>query len=81
MKSFFAIAALAIASVNAMIGSDRAIFILDAGPFLTVSRMDPIINPGKVAGHVHQVVGASNFRSKSIEFMSHSYWCPGFPML
>ncbi|WWC98185.1 hypothetical protein V866_005076 [Kwoniella sp. B9012] len=28
---------------------------------LTISRMDPIVNPNDVSGHVHRVVGASNF--------------------
>ena len=28
---------------------------------VVVAREDPIVNPGKVSGHLHQVVGASNF--------------------
>lgn len=28
---------------------------------LTHDRLDPIVSPGKVASHVHTVVGASNF--------------------
>jgi hypothetical protein len=31
---------------------------------LTISRMDPIVAPGSIAGHVHQVIGGSGFRSK-----------------
>ncbi|KAJ6468290.1 WSC domain-containing protein, partial [Mycena sanguinolenta] len=29
---------------------------------ITTERIDPIVNPGKVSGHVHSVFGGSNFR-------------------
>jgi len=32
---------------------------------LTKGRVDPIVNPGKTAGHVHVVAGGSNFSPTS----------------
>jgi len=34
---------------------------MGAEDFLTTERMDPLVSPGKVAGHVHSVLGGSNF--------------------
>jgi hypothetical protein len=31
------------------------------GHMLTLTRLDPIVNPGAVSGHAHMVVGGSNF--------------------
>jgi hypothetical protein len=39
-----------------------AFFILNHGP-LEATRIDPIINPGGISGHVHAIVGGSNFQS------------------
>jgi hypothetical protein len=33
---------------------------------LMIGRMDPIVNPDDVSGHVHGVVGASNFQRRLI---------------
>ncbi|KAL1407526.1 hypothetical protein Q8F55_006959 [Vanrija albida] len=38
-------------------------FIINWVGTTVVARIDPIANPGGVAGHVHNVVGSSNFRS------------------
>lgn len=39
-------------------------WVLPQMPQLGVFRMDPIVNPGAVSSHVHNVVGASRFDSK-----------------
>lgn len=39
----------------------KGVFVVNTPGTLTISRMDPIVNPGALAGHVHRVVGASNF--------------------
>jgi hypothetical protein len=36
--------------------------ILTSVPPIMIGRVDPIIDPGQVAAHVHTVLGASNFR-------------------
>lgn len=43
-------------------GGFDAFVIQQARPHV-IARMDPIVDPGKVAGHVHAIVGASNFRN------------------
>lgn len=39
-----------------------AFVVQDARPFV-VARIDPIVDPGKVSGHVHVIAGATNFRN------------------
>lgn len=33
------------------------------GTMLTLTRLDPIVNPGAVSSHAHMVIGGSNFGS------------------
>jgi hypothetical protein len=40
-------------------------FVMSQCASLTVSRIDPIVNPGKVAKHVHNVCGGSSFGRES----------------
>lgn len=56
----WAIAALAAGASVADASSDP--FVIRAMGAIAVARIDPIINPGKVAGHVHSLFGASNIR-------------------
>lgn len=37
-------------------------FVLGGNGALTASRMDPLVSPGEVGGHVHVVLGGSKFR-------------------
>lgn len=39
--------------------------ILTQIPTIAMARMDPIVNPGEVSSHVHNVLGASNFGRES----------------
>ncbi|KAF9654023.1 hypothetical protein BDM02DRAFT_1154676 [Thelephora ganbajun] len=53
----------------ALTTSARAYFLI--GPnVLTVERADPIVTPGGIAGHVHRVIGGSNF---GVEIPSSDY--------
>ncbi|KIK58110.1 hypothetical protein GYMLUDRAFT_246478 [Collybiopsis luxurians FD-317 M1] len=52
LHSLFALAALS---------SVQAYFLVGTRNILVSERLDPIINPGTVSGHVHSVVGGSNF--------------------
>ncbi|WVQ81576.1 hypothetical protein IAT38_003700 [Cryptococcus sp. DSM 104549] len=38
-------------------------WIVQHGPAVVTSRLDPLISPGEVSGHVHSVVGSSAFSS------------------
>jgi hypothetical protein len=38
-----------------------AYWLMSSNNVLTTQRLDPIVTPGKVSGHVHSVVGGSNF--------------------
>ena len=40
-------------------------FILTQLSSLVYARLDPIISPGKVSGHVHNVMGGSCFSRES----------------
>lgn len=52
-KSFFLLTALT--AVNAY-------WLMGIEDFITTERLDPIVSPGRVASHVHSVMGGSNFR-------------------
>ena len=41
-------------------------FLLNQVKLLAMARIDPIVSPGKVAGHVHSIFGASNFNSECL---------------
>jgi len=38
-------------------------FVVQRARPIVMARMDPIVDPGKVSGHVHSVAGAANFRN------------------
>lgn len=48
-------------STLALAGSAQAFFRLPCDNPLVVERVDPIISPGKVAGHTHTISGGSGF--------------------
>jgi hypothetical protein len=55
-----------IATLALLAAADNSIyaghyFIQDTGAPLVVERLDPILKPGGVAGHVHSVVGSNTF--------------------
>jgi hypothetical protein len=65
-------------------------FHVNIHPFIS-ARMDPIIQPGKVSSHVHQIYGAVNFRSvlntpeeqqraecstANVQVDNSNYWAP-----
>lgn len=55
-------ALFAAAGVNAVDNQGDVSFVLGDTNTLLYSRMDPLVNPGDVSGHMHQILGASNFR-------------------
>ncbi|OWZ53271.1 WSC domain-containing protein [Cryptococcus neoformans 125.91] len=56
--SLYALAALAMSGVS--LGAPDH-WILTHAQTLLLGRVDPIVNPGAISSHVHNVVGASNF--------------------
>jgi hypothetical protein len=52
----FSLLLLAVANVS------NAYWLMGLKNILTVERMDPVVDPGEVSGHVHTVFGGSNFR-------------------
>jgi len=56
MRFFSVLAALTVAASPAL-----AFFRLPCDNVLTYGRVDPIVNPGAIAGHVHAVSGGSDF--------------------
>ncbi|KAF7312010.1 DUF1996 domain-containing protein [Mycena indigotica] len=77
------LAATALSGVNGY-------FLFAMNNVITTERIDPIVSPGKVSGHVHTIVGGSNFRvSTNTSFLRKSectsspikqdksnYWAP-----
>jgi len=45
-------------------------FILTQIATLAIQRMDPIVSPNGVSGHVHQIFGGSNFNRESFVSLS-----------
>lgn len=56
---------LVLATLAAAASPALAFFRLPCGPPLVVERVDPIISPGAIAGHVHTVAGGSAFSMTS----------------
>lgn len=81
----------AVAPVAAVDNKAEVSFVLGDTNTLLYSRMDPLVNPGEVSGHMHQILGASNFRdvlntpdemqraacsSTKIKADKSNYWTP-----
>ncbi len=48
--------------VMALVRSSQAqLFTVNCQP-LTIQRSDPIVSPGQLSGHVHAVIGGTNFQ-------------------
>jgi hypothetical protein len=84
---------LAVAAGLASLGgasAQTAAWHMDILKLLTIERLDPVISPNQVAGHMHQIVGGSNFgaaynyadqiksscTSASITVDKSNYWMP-----
>ncbi|KAJ7760617.1 hypothetical protein DFH07DRAFT_816141 [Mycena maculata] len=76
--------------VAAVLSSANAYFLFAMNDIITTERIDPIVSPGKVSGHVHTIAGGSNFRvSTNTSYLQQSectsspitedksiYWAP-----
>ncbi|KAJ6577584.1 hypothetical protein B0H19DRAFT_1120494 [Mycena capillaripes] len=74
----------------AVLSSANAYFLFGMKNIITTERIDPIVNSGKVSGHVHTIAGGSNFRtttntsylrqsectSSPIKEDKSNYWAP-----
>jgi hypothetical protein len=45
-------------------------FILTSLSTIAMARLDPIVNPGDVSGHLHNIVGGSCFNGESGRVMA-----------
>lgn len=59
----------------------RAQIILVHSNPLIDTRLDPIVDPGKVGGHVHAILGGSNFGSEYTPDISHASNCTTAPFV
>jgi hypothetical protein len=48
--------------------------------FITTERLDPLVSPGKVASHVHSVLGGSNFRMTTNTSFLRQSECSSIPI-
>ncbi|KAF8224150.1 hypothetical protein L208DRAFT_1410716 [Tricholoma matsutake] len=72
MNTFLLLAALAI---NA-----NGYWLMGIQDFITTERLDPIVNPGKVSGHVHSILGGSNFRMNTNTASLRQSECTSVPI-
>ncbi|KOS17157.1 WSC domain-containing protein 2 [Escovopsis weberi] len=62
MKSARVSTVAALAGMAVALGNQRSFAVMHFNDQpLTTVRLDPIVNPGQIASHVHTVLGASNF--------------------
>lgn len=64
---------LALAPIVLLLAGDAeagSIFRMASSP-IAFTRIDPIVSPGKVAGHVHEIRGSSRFRGEYTMDMGH----------
>ncbi|KAJ7590217.1 WSC domain-containing protein [Mycena floridula] len=66
--------------LTAGLGAVNAYWLMGAEDFLTTERIDPIVNPGKVSGHVHSVLGGSNFRFQTTTANLRQSSCTSIPI-
>ncbi|TFK73292.1 hypothetical protein BDN72DRAFT_894124 [Pluteus cervinus] len=71
---------LALPSLLAVFGVANAYWLMGANNVLTVQRMDPIISPGHVSGHVHAVLGGSNFAFQTSTDLLRQSECTSIPI-
>jgi hypothetical protein len=63
-----------------MTTSTNAYWLMGIENFITTERIDPIVNPGRVSGHVHSVVGGSNFRFNTTTESLRQSECSSIPI-
>lgn len=68
------------ASLALSMGTAVNAYRLMGANFITTERLDPIVNPGTVSGHVHSVVGGSNFGPESSTELLRSSQCTSVPI-
>ncbi|TFK33438.1 hypothetical protein BDQ12DRAFT_615251 [Crucibulum laeve] len=66
--------------ISALAASANAYWLMAAENFITTERIDPIVTPGKVSGHVHSVLGGSNFRFSSTTAKLRESECSSVPI-
>ncbi|KAJ7666321.1 hypothetical protein B0H17DRAFT_1090138 [Mycena rosella] len=64
----------------AVFSSANAYFLFAMNDVITTERLDPIVSPGKVAGHVHSIFGGSNFRAATNTSFLRQSECTSSPI-
>ncbi|KAG6901790.1 hypothetical protein C0995_007893 [Termitomyces sp. Mi166 len=64
----------------AALSSVNAYWLMGIEDFIATERLDPIVNPGKVSGHVHSVLGGSNFRMNTNTAALRQSECTSIPI-
>ncbi|KAF8151008.1 hypothetical protein B0H34DRAFT_665516 [Crassisporium funariophilum] len=67
-------------SLGLLAASANAYWLMGIEDFITTERIDPIVNPGKVSGHVHSVLGGSNFRFSTNTAQLRQSQCSSVPI-
>ncbi|KAG5723171.1 hypothetical protein E4T56_gene294 [Termitomyces sp. T112] len=64
----------------AALSSVNGYWLMGIEDFITTERLDPIVNPGRVSGHVHSVLGGSNFRMNTNTNALRQSQCTSIPI-
>ncbi|KAF9558822.1 hypothetical protein CPC08DRAFT_724247 [Agrocybe pediades] len=67
-------------TLAAAAASANAYWLMGIEDFITTERIDPIVNPGKVSGHAHSVLGGSNFRFQTTTAQLRESECTSIPI-
>lgn len=63
---------LALAGLVALVTPTQAVsWVFSEAKAIAISRVDPIVDPGDVAGHAHNIVGGSRFASELLCLCFH----------
>ncbi|KAI9506394.1 hypothetical protein BX070DRAFT_219863 [Coemansia spiralis] len=68
------------AATAALFGTTQAFIRFGCGNYLVEDRVDPIVDPGTVSGHVHKIVGGSGFSWKMDYADARASTCSSCPI-
>lgn len=63
-STFFSFLIFGLASITSII-AEKDFFVITSCPSIALSRIDPIVDPGRVSAHVHNICGGSGFGRES----------------
>lgn len=61
---------LALVVLGTLVGPTLGVsWVMSEGKAIAMARIDPIVNEGDVAGHVHNIIGGSKFSRECLSYL------------